>query len=44
MGSLMTGSGSGVYGLFSDEAVAQRAKAALGVSSERQVFVARLLT
>jgi 4-diphosphocytidyl-2-C-methyl-D-erythritol kinase len=43
IGSLMTGSGSGVYGLFAEEAVAQEAKAALGELPERQVFAARLL-
>ncbi|RJQ76227.1 MAG: 4-(cytidine 5'-diphospho)-2-C-methyl-D-erythritol kinase [Desulfobacteraceae bacterium] len=44
IGSLMTGSGSVVYGLFPDAAGANKAKEALDGASERQVFVARLLT
>lgn len=44
IGSLMTGSGSVVYGLYADAAGARQAKAALDEASGRQVFVARLLT
>jgi 4-diphosphocytidyl-2-C-methyl-D-erythritol kinase len=43
MGSLMTGSGSVVYGLFADAAGALKAQAAMAATSGRQVFVARLL-
>jgi 4-diphosphocytidyl-2-C-methyl-D-erythritol kinase len=45
IGSLMTGSGSVVYGLFADEASAHRAKAALDLDPTpgRRTFVAGLL-
>lgn len=45
MGSLMTGSGSVVYGLFADEIGANRAKAAmdLDLSPGQRIFAARLL-
>jgi 4-diphosphocytidyl-2-C-methyl-D-erythritol kinase len=44
IGSLMTGSGSTVYGLFADEAGARKAYAAIGAVPGRRIFVARLLT
>lgn len=44
MGSLMTGSGSAVFGLFADAASASKAKAALDRHDQWQVFATRLLT
>jgi 4-diphosphocytidyl-2-C-methyl-D-erythritol kinase len=43
VGSLMTGSGSVVFGLFDSEAQARKAQSALPLPSAGQVFVARLL-
>jgi 4-diphosphocytidyl-2-C-methyl-D-erythritol kinase len=44
IGSLMTGSGSVVYGLFADAPGALEAQAAMGAApGGRQMFVARLL-
>jgi 4-diphosphocytidyl-2-C-methyl-D-erythritol kinase len=45
LGSLMTGSGSVVYGLFADEIGANRAKAAMDLEPMpgQRLFVARLL-
>ena len=45
LGSLMTGSGSVVYGLFADEIGADRAKAVMGLelAPGQRIFVARLL-
>jgi 4-diphosphocytidyl-2-C-methyl-D-erythritol kinase len=43
LGSLMTGSGSVVYGLFSDAAGARKAQAEMGGTSGRQIFVAQML-
>jgi len=44
IGSLMTGSGSVVYGLFADEAEALKAKAVLDRQSGRTAFAAKVLT
>lgn len=43
IGSLMTGSGSAVFGLFHDETRAQHAKTALSQLPGSQVFVTRML-
>jgi 4-diphosphocytidyl-2-C-methyl-D-erythritol kinase len=44
LGSLMTGSGSAVFGLFADKVGALKAKAALDRHGDWQVFATRLLT
>jgi len=44
LGSLMTGSGSAVFGLFADRVGALKAKAALDRHGDWQVFATRLLT
>jgi 4-diphosphocytidyl-2-C-methyl-D-erythritol kinase len=43
IGSLMTGSGSVVYGLFEEAPSAMEARAAMGAEPGRRIFVARLL-
>jgi 4-diphosphocytidyl-2-C-methyl-D-erythritol kinase len=42
MGSLMTGSGSAVFGLFSDSQAARRAASAVGGNADWQVFATEL--
>ncbi|MBT8339317.1 MAG: 4-(cytidine 5'-diphospho)-2-C-methyl-D-erythritol kinase [Desulfatitalea sp.] len=44
LGALMTGSGSTVFGLFTDKATAEKAAKCLGKAHEQQVFVAKLLS